>query len=167
MFIVIYDTLNYKYLIYFRPKDGKCNALYLRPKKCYGNGTVWYDDAPVGVHKLQTTIGRMCTEIGLKGHYTNHSLRATCATRLYRNNVQDQLVKSKTRHRSNALWDYKRTSEEQLQSVSDSLNNKKPRIETTTTACPKSDSDNFEQKANKQEKEINIDAGGIKISLKF
>ena len=165
MCIFLYDTLNDIYFIYFRHKDGKCNALYIRPKKHYTNGTAWYDDAPVGVHKLQTTIKRMCTAIRLKGHYTNHSLRATCATRLYRNDMQDQLVKSKTRHRSSALWDYKRTSEVHLQTVSDILNAKKPRIETAT--CPKSFSENIEQKVNKQDKEINIDEAGIKISLKF
>lgn len=61
----------------------------------------------------------MWKETGFDGYYTNHSLRATAATRLYGAGVDEQLVTEKTGHRSSAIRAYKRTSEEQQQSVSD------------------------------------------------
>jgi integrase len=36
----------------------------------------------------------------LKGRYTNHSLRATTATRLYQAGVEEQLIMERTGHRS-------------------------------------------------------------------
>jgi integrase len=60
----------------------------------------------------------MCKEAGFDGFFTNHSLRATAATRLYAAGVDEQLMAGKTGHRSSAIRNYKRTSEEQLQSVS-------------------------------------------------
>ena len=41
------------FYIYFRPENGKCAALYLRPLK-YSKLSPWYEDAPVGVHVLNT-----------------------------------------------------------------------------------------------------------------
>jgi integrase len=92
----------------------------LRPSKS-GNGPVrgkWFDDAPVGIHTLQCTIGRLCNDAGFDGFYTNHSLRATAATRLFSAGVDEQLICEKTGHRSDAIRGYKRTSEQQQELVS-------------------------------------------------
>ena len=51
---------------------------------------------------------KLCDQAGLSGKYTNHSLRATCATRLFQAGVDEQLIKSVTGHRSEAVQDYKR-----------------------------------------------------------
>lgn len=56
---------------------------------------------------------------GFDGYFTNHSLRATAATRLYAAGVDEQLIAEKTGYRCSAIREYKRTSEEQQQSVSD------------------------------------------------
>ncbi|XP_056009613.1 uncharacterized protein LOC130051590 [Ostrea edulis] len=77
-----------------RPSSGKCNALYLRPKIA-PKGNVWYDDVPVGVHQLQQIVAKMCREAGLDGLFTNHSLRATAATRTYAAGVDEQLIAGK------------------------------------------------------------------------
>ena len=37
----------------------------------------------------------MCKECGIDGYKTNHSLRATAATRLYESGIDEQLVKQK------------------------------------------------------------------------
>ena len=55
------------------------------------------------------------------GFYSNHSLRATCATRLYRAGVDEQLIMETTGHRSLAVRRYKRTSEKQLKAVSSTI----------------------------------------------
>ena len=41
----------------------------------------------------------------------NHSLRATCASRMYDNNVPEQIIKETTGHKSECVRIYKRTSE--------------------------------------------------------
>jgi hypothetical protein len=96
------------------PSSGKCNALYLRPKIA-PTGNVWFDDVAIGVHQLQQIVSKMCKEAGFGGFFTNHSLRATSATRLYAAGVDEQLKTEKAGHRSCAICNYKRTSE----SVSD------------------------------------------------
>jgi hypothetical protein len=53
------------------------------------------------------------------GFYSNHSLRATCATRLFEQGVDEQLIAQKTGHRSNAIRGYKRPSANQEKEVSE------------------------------------------------
>ena len=67
----------------------------------------------------------MCKEAGITGFKTNHSLRATAATRLYASGIDEQLVMERTSHRSvEGICSYKRA--EQQENVSDVLNNKRP-----------------------------------------
>ena len=61
------------------------------------------------------------TRAEFKGFYTNHSLRATTANRLFRNEISDQLTMQQTGHRSNAVFSYKRESDAQKQEVSSIL----------------------------------------------
>jgi hypothetical protein len=61
----------------------------------------------------------LCEQAGFKGHFTNHSLRATAATRLYDAGVDEQLIAEKTGHRSSAVRSYKRTQNAQLVKCSD------------------------------------------------
>ena len=75
-------------------------------------------DAPVGVHTLQQIVKKMCNEAGFEGQFTNHSLRATAATRLYAAGIDEQLIAEKTGHRSSSVRAYKRTSDEQQQQLS-------------------------------------------------
>lgn len=98
------------------PKTGKTDAFYLRPKK-FPTESVWFDDIPVGIHPLQGTVARLCKAAGITGYFTNHSLRATAATRLYSAGIDEQLISEKTGHRSLALRGFKRTSDEQLKTV--------------------------------------------------
>jgi integrase len=101
----------------FRPAGGKCDALYLRPLT-HRAASSWYADAPVGVHYLQKTVSKLCEQAGFKGHFTNHSLRATAATRLYDAGVDEQLIAEKG-HRSSAIRSYKRTQNAQLEKCSE------------------------------------------------
>ena len=98
----------------------KCAALYLRPL-AKPKGDVWFADAPIGVNSLQSTVKWLCSEAELKGYYTNHSLRATSATRMYNANIQEQVIQEVTGHRSLAVRGYKKTSISQKRQASNAL----------------------------------------------
>ena len=65
------------------PPDRKNNAFYLQPLKMYNNDGYWFSVTPIGHSSLANMVARMCTAAGITGYKTNHSLRATAATRLY------------------------------------------------------------------------------------
>ena len=65
----------------------------------------------------------MCNAAGISGYKTNHSLRATTATRLYQAGVDEQLIMERTGHRSiDGVRSYKRTSNDQREVLSDIVN---------------------------------------------
>ena len=84
------------------PKNRTCNAFYMQPHKRYF-GKVWYVNRPAGINRLHTAVSDMCKIAGLPGHYTNHSLRSTAATKLYQNSVDEQIIMEITGHRSLAI----------------------------------------------------------------
>ena len=98
----------------------KCKKLYLRPKKLAGP-KVWYCDQSYGVNKVRTAVKEMCRKAGIVGRFTNHSLRATCATRMYENNVPKQIIKETTGHVSDCVRVYKRTSEDLKRNASEKV----------------------------------------------
>lgn len=58
-------------------------------------------------------------DAGRFSNYTNHSLRATVATTLFREGIDEQLIIGRTGHRSvQAVRLYKRPSDEQMTEVS-------------------------------------------------
>ena len=81
-----------------------------------------YSAHAIGVHKLETTVKRFCTKAGFVGNYTNHSGKVTCATELFKHNVDEQLIMAQTGHRSHdAVHMYKHPTEQHQQQVSDIL----------------------------------------------
>lgn len=111
----------YKKYIAVRPKTDNCPAdFYLRPL-AQAQDNVWFYCQPIGRYKLSCVISDLCTRAGFKGKFTNHSLRASCASRLYRSNVDEQLICEKTGHRSDSVRSYKRTSDGQMKDLSDIL----------------------------------------------
>ncbi|CAC5393030.1 unnamed protein product [Mytilus coruscus] len=94
----------------------KADALYLRPLKI-PNGNIWYADQPIGRHSLANIVASICQEAGIGGYRTNHSLRASAATRMYDAGVDEQLICEVTGHRSNAVRNYKRTNEKQKRKI--------------------------------------------------
>lgn len=113
-------TLYEKYISH-RPTSPKCSpALYLRPLN-KPQGDVWYSCQRQGIHQITKTVKRLCSSAGLQGFFTNHSLRATAASRLYEKNFDEQLICETTGHRSSAVRSYKRTSDGQRKSISAAL----------------------------------------------
>lgn len=69
--------------------------------------------------QVSDTVSRLCKAAGFVGFFSNHSLRATCATRLFDADVDEQLIKLKTGHASDAVRSYKRVAENKLESLTD------------------------------------------------
>lgn len=68
----------------------------------------------------------LCKSVGFVGFFSNRSLRATAATRLFAANVQ--LIKLKTGHVSDAVRSYKRVNDKQLSAMSDIISSKVVKI---------------------------------------
>ena len=67
-----------------RPQSS--NRFYLQPLK-NPNNLCWYTSKPIGKNKLNKFMKSICDQAGIdSSSKSNHSLRATCATRLYQNN---------------------------------------------------------------------------------
>lgn len=114
----------FKCYVSHRPANPiKDNAFYLTPIK-NPKTNVWYTSVPVGHNTLSTTMRRLCSQAGVSGYITNHSLRVTAATRLFQKGVDEQLIMARTGHRStDGIRTYKRVSADQQKALSDILNN--------------------------------------------
>ena len=104
------------------PRDRPRNVFYLQPLK-KPTDECWFLNKPVGHTTLDCTVARLCKNAGIPGFQTNHSLRATAATRLYEASVDEQLIMERTGHQSlEGVRSYKRTLKEQQEELSDILN---------------------------------------------
>ena len=81
-------------------------------------GRAWFMNRLAGINRLCTAIGGMCHAACLPGHYTNHSLHAMTATKLYQNNIDEQMIMEITGHHLLAIRSYKRTSDHQQMKAS-------------------------------------------------
>lgn len=117
-------------LLYYSPEDKPPGSFYLRPLSA-PKGSVWYTSSPIGIHQLQGTVGRLCSEAGLSGVRTNHSLRATAATRMYEAGLDEQLITEVTGHRSECVRDYKRTNEAMKRHANSIINSSQSKVRCT------------------------------------
>lgn len=105
-----------------RPSGNK--RFYLLPAKTPTH--IWFSSRPIGKNQLSKFLADMCKTAGVQGKKTNHSLRATCATRLYQSGIEEQQIMERTGHRSvTGVRTYKRTSDIQICHSSAVLDNKK------------------------------------------
>ncbi len=106
----------YKKYVSLLPQDPKSPALYkyslARGRR---SGHMWFTDKPLGINTVMKTVKSMMNKIGAEGHFTNHSLRVSAATRMFSSGIEEQIVKEHTGHRSDAVRAYKRTSEHLLE----------------------------------------------------
>ena len=71
-------------------------------------------------------LKEICSEAGITGHKTNHSLRTTGASELFEAGVPEKIIKERTGHHSlEALYIYEHTTFKQHQAVSSILASKK------------------------------------------
>ena len=102
------------------PKTRSCDAFYLQPRCKYFRKS-WFLNRPAGVNRLRNVVKDVCEKAKLPGFYTNNSLRSTSATKLYQNNIDEQLIQEIMGHRSLAVRSYKRTSDPQRKFASKCL----------------------------------------------
>ena len=112
------------------PCDRPDDALYLKPLS-KPTGETRFQPRAVGHNILGGVVKRLCTSAGLQGRFTNHSLRATAATRLFEAGVDEQLIMQRTGHSTTAgVRSHKRIGEKIRSVTSDVLNcNKKVKTE--------------------------------------
>ena len=97
---------------YFQPKEAKPRLDLDGP---------WFKKQHVGRNTLSKMVGSMCDEAGIE-RKTNHSLRATETTRMFKAGVPEKLIQQRTGHRSvDSLCVYERASAEQQEAVSEIL----------------------------------------------
>ena len=82
------------------PQDCPKNAFYFKPLQKYSASGVWFSKQPLGHNKLHKMMSSICSAAGISGYKTNHSLRATSASRLYQTGIDEQLITETTGHRS-------------------------------------------------------------------
>lgn len=153
-----------KYIAH-RPTTPKCStAFYLRPLM-KPDGEIWYSCQPQGRHQLEKTVNRLCQKAGLKGHYTNHSLRATAASRLYNLNFDEQLICETTGHRSSAVRSYKRTSDGQKKAISDALSLGQRPAPATSTSVGNCDREDATAPLTDSAGRVHVGGPGINVTV--
>ena len=75
----------------------------------------------VGIHILEKIVPEFCKQAGFNGRFINHSGQVTCATQLFEENVDEQLIKLQTGHCSDAVNAYKRPTKSHALQVSNIL----------------------------------------------
>ena len=83
--------------LFFSPLDCDSSTLYLKPrtKWCFSS-EFWYENRPVGHNMLSLTYKRICKLADVEGQYSNHSGRATAATRLLKAGIPDKMALERT-----------------------------------------------------------------------
>ena len=105
-----------KYMTMVSGLSRRNEAFYFRPSK----RSYKFEDYPVGIHTLNAILPSLTKGAALE-RKTAHSLRATCASTLFQNNLDEKLIRERTGHISNALFKYEKASKEQQMCVSDCL----------------------------------------------
>lgn len=106
----------YKKYVKLLPKGQTNAALYkYSASKRQLSPCQWYSDKPIGINSIKKVIKKLTEAAGLTGKFSNHSLRVTCATRMFAAGVDEQVIKSFTGHQSEAVQDYKQLNEDLLQ----------------------------------------------------
>ena len=109
------------------PNGKSCGKLYLWPKQKY-TPSVWYCDQPYGKNKVSGVVRKLCQIAQIQGKFSNHSLRATSASPMYQSEVQEQVIKERTGHKSDCVSMYKRTSIDILQNGSKCISGEKLKV---------------------------------------
>ena len=102
------------------PQSRSCGKLYLRPR-AKPTPSTWYCDQPYGKNKVGQVVKDVCKTANVEGKFSNHSLRASNATRMFQNNISEQVIKEITGHKSDCVRVYKRTSDGLLKQASMSI----------------------------------------------
>lgn len=115
--------------IYFSLLPPEPIAFYLRalndvPKV---TGKPWLINTHVGINTLKVVLPNLSKKAGLFTPYTNHSLRATAATRIYTSDIPEKVIAETAGHgRLAGLRSYEHTTTLQKKAVTKTLSNPIP-----------------------------------------
>ena len=76
------------------PKITQSDAFYFKPSATWKNAAEmkpWFVKCAVGHNTLGRIVSEIMSDSAIDGYFTNHSLRATTATRLFRANIAEHL----------------------------------------------------------------------------
>ena len=79
----------------------------------------WYSEQVVGLNTLRKIMSEISEKAGLKGFFTNHSLRRSGTTRLFQAGIDRKIIKEYTGHTSDAVDKYQETSHVQRKRLSE------------------------------------------------
>ena len=89
----------------------------------FAKPTVWFTTTPVGHNKLGNVVIKMCKDADVQGQFSNHSLRATTATRGLEKGISDKLIMERMGHRDiRSLQRYQRPDVSTKIEISKALN---------------------------------------------
>ena len=58
----------------------------------FSKDDIWFSKVPCGHNTLQKIVPELMKAAGVSGYFTNHSLHASAATRLFEGGVDEQLI---------------------------------------------------------------------------
>ena len=83
----------------------------------------WYSNQVVGQNSIGKVVKEMMRAANIEGFFTNHSLRRSGGTRLFRGGIDRKLVKETSGHCSDVVDAYQITSDEQREKMSKIIGN--------------------------------------------
>ena len=145
------------------PSETSDNSFYLQPLP-KPKGNIWYYKKAAGREMLGNVVKKVMGKAGFDGHFTNHSLRRSCATNLYDNGVPEQVIQETTGHRSvEGVRAYKCTSSAMKRKMSAILNQLESSLgsdherRNTKKRCDREDAeDQIEQHEVSDKKEVSV-----------
>ena len=111
------------YKLYVSKLNDGCKRLWQRPRNSFLDGdTTWYCAVPLGEKTLSSFMSKISASLQLPIKYTNHSIRATGATLLSRENFNNAQIMAVTGHKSvSSLAVYQRVSNDEKMKMGDVL----------------------------------------------
>ncbi len=99
---------------------------------------------PQGSTCWKRFVKSLCKHAHIDGKFTNHSLRASCATGMFHASVDEQVIKSFMGHRSDAVHNYKRLSNTLFKSANKTVSTKSEKYQRLNWVAPQFDIDKVE-----------------------
>ncbi|XP_062603966.1 uncharacterized protein LOC134265768 [Saccostrea cucullata] len=111
-----------KYITKLNPENTR---LWQRPRETFlDSDPIWYTKQPCGKDSLSSFMSKLSKKCDLSRIYTNHSIRVTGTSILFKNNFVDSQIMSVTGHKSvNSLAVYHRVSEHEKLQMSRAIQN--------------------------------------------
>ena len=111
------------YLSKLPPGLDESSVFYCKPltKLPFDVSAPWYSAVPVGHNKLEKKLKEICLQADVDVvNKSNHSLRATSISRMYRSSIPEKVIMERSGHLSKeGLRSYERTSVHQIKSACD------------------------------------------------